>query len=134
MFINLGTILVFIKYSTMLFGQSEPGQNVVKVDNCKKASILVLGVLCFIGGIFGEELISFLFNVSANVDAAGYLEKTFFFLISGFAGFLIYHKYYLKNSKLLAKFGHIEMGFRSMCTLMGVFFAVLLIVTHLTVY
>ncbi|MCL2565563.1 MAG: proton-conducting membrane transporter [Defluviitaleaceae bacterium] len=132
MLINLGTILVFIKYSIMLFGQPKPGQGAVPIDNFKKASVLILGILCFAGGIFGEELIRFLFNVTASVDAAGYFEKTIFFILSGLAGFLIY-KYYLKTSKLLAKVRQVEIGFRSMCTLMGIFFAVLLIATHLIV-
>ena len=132
MLINLGTILVFIKFSAMFFG-GETGQGSIKVDVCKQAAIISLGVLCLAGGIFGEELIGFLFDVSASVDAAGYLEKTLFFLLSAGAGFFMY-KYYLSSSRLLVKVRQTDIGFRGMCVLMGVFFAVILMVTNAAVY
>ena len=127
-FINLGTIMSFIKYSSMLFGQpGESHQGPAKVDICKQIATLTLGTLCLVGGIFGEQFIRFLFDISVRVDAAGYLEKSLFFAGSFVAGFLIFI-FYIKKSKLLAKIREIEMGFREVCILMGVFFAVMILV------
>ena len=127
-FINLGTIMSFIKYSSMLFGRpDETQQDAVKVDVCKQIAVLTLSGLCFAGGIFGEGFIRFLFNTTVRVDAAGYLEKSILFAASAIAGFLIFI-FYIKKSKLLVKLRGVEIGFRGICALMGVFFAVMLLV------
>ena len=124
--INLGTIISFIKYSSMLFGRPLPQSNSIKPDGYRQAAALILGATCFAGGIFGEEFIKFLFDVNVGVDAAGYLQKTFLFAGSVIAGFLIF-KFYVKKSKLLARAKGFEIGFKGICILMGVFFAVILL-------
>ena len=129
-FINLGTIISFIKYSSMLFGRYEGEQGAVKIDRYQQAAILILSVFCLAGGIFGEQFIEFLFNISVSVDAAGYLQKVALFAISVTAGILIF-KYYVKTSTLLKRIRELELGFRGICVCLGAFFAVLLIVVRL---
>ncbi|MCL2058711.1 MAG: proton-conducting membrane transporter [Oscillospiraceae bacterium] len=167
LFINLGTIISFIKYSAILFrgggrvvggggaasgaadgGGAASGGGIAdgssakigavggassviatsedKVDMSKQVAILALGALCFVGGIFGEYIIEFLFNVKVSVDAAGYLQKVAFFAASGFAGFFIY-KYFVNKSPLLKRIRALDAGFRAICVCMGVFFALLLV-------
>ena len=132
-FINLGTIISFIKYSSMLFGryESEPGQTAVKINSSQQAAILILGFLCLAGGIFGEQFIKFLFNISVSVDAAGYFQKIVLFIVCVIAGYLIY-KYYIKNSSLFKRIRGIELGFRGICISIGIFFALILIFTRLS--
>ena len=135
MLINLGTIISFVKYSTVLFGRNTSNetlknQNNVKADIWQQSSILILSSLCLVGGILGEQLIEFLFGISVSVDAAGYLQKIIFFVISAAAGFLIY-RYYIKNSKLFKTIRRFEFGFREICFSLGFFFAVVLIVVRL---
>jgi len=135
MFINLGTIVSFIKFSSMLFGRYEPphgqeSQCNEKPDVLQQSSILILGGLCLAGGIFGEQLIEFLFNISISVDAAGYFQKVIFFVISVIAGFFLY-KYYINNSKLFKRIRGIELSFRATCVSMGLFFALMLIVVRI---
>jgi len=127
-FINLGTIIVFIKYSAMLSGRSESAQDTIKIDICKQAATLILGFLCLIGGIFGEQAIMFLFNVRLSVDAVGYVEKIVLFALSGIAGYLLL-KFYVNKSPLFKRIKEIDLSFRGICISMGVFFAVTLIVT-----
>ena len=110
----------------MLFGCPRPEINPKKPDACRQIATLILGILCFAGGLFGEQFIKFLFDVSVSVDAIGYLEKIFLFAISLAVGFLIY-KFFVKNSRLLVRLRGFEIGFRGMCALMGIFFAVILI-------
>ncbi|MCL2380232.1 MAG: hypothetical protein FWC64_01405 [Treponema sp.] len=125
-FMSLGTIISFVKYSTMLFGKRESGEEVVKISALKQISILIMGVLCFVTGIFGVQSIEFLFGVTVSIDIMGYLEKIIIFFVSLGAGYLIY-KYYVKKSALLKRLKHFELGFRGICAAMGVFFAVILI-------
>ena len=83
-------------------------------------------MLCFLGGIFGEDFIRLLFNMNVSVDTAGYLEKVGLFAGSGIAGYFIY-KYYVKTSVLLKRLYHAQISFRAMCVYIGVFFALILI-------
>jgi len=128
--INLGTITVFMKFSTMLFGRAKNVPEPGKIDKFKQLSILVLGVLCLAGGVFGEQFINFLFNVRVNVDAAGYLEKTGLFVISVVAGYFIF-KYFVDKHPFFKKIRGFDMSFRWMCASIGVFFAATLIVAKI---
>ena len=124
--INLGTTISFIKYSTMLFGRHERGQGDIKADICQQAAVLIMGVLCLAGGIFGEQAIKFLFNINVKVDAAGYLQKNVLFFISAAAGYLIF-RFYVKKSKLLKRIRAIDLGFRGICVCIGIFFALIML-------
>jgi len=128
--INLGTIIIFIKYAAMLFGRAGPGQAAVKIDKCKQAATLALGVVCFAGGIFGAQFVEFLFNVRVSVDVAGYFEKVALFVASGIAGYLLY-KHYIRSGRLFLWIREINFSFRWMCASMGAFFAVMLLVIRL---
>jgi len=123
--INLGTITIFMKYCTIFFGN--PLSEVhVKTDLWRHIPILILGVLCFTGGIFGAQAISLLFGFNVILDTRGYIEKSIIFLASLVAGFLIF-KYFVQNNALLDKVKEIDMGFRGMCLSMGLFLAVILV-------
>jgi len=130
LFINLGTIITFAKFSAMFFGEgSERGA--VKVAAGRQAAVLILGVLCLAGGIFGEKMIGFLFNTRVYVEAAGYLQKVLFFFLSVIAGYLIY-RYFVKNSGFFRRIRGLELSFRGICVSMGLFFAVLLFCVRLS--
>jgi multicomponent Na+:H+ antiporter subunit D len=152
-FINLGTIIVFVKFSMMLFGRFEhedeprtlvtgrrgetdvhhrdetakPRNYHEAVPINKQIAIVTLGVICFVGGIFGSEFITFLFNVRVSVDAAGYLEKIAMFAASVIAGIFIY-RYIVRDNKFLSRFRGIDFSFRGTCAAMGGFFGIVLIV------
>jgi multicomponent Na+:H+ antiporter subunit D len=133
-FINLGTIISFIKYSTILFGANKPAagesavqeQSAVKNNILQQSTVLVLGGFCLAGGILGEQFISFLFNIDVNVDTIGYLQKVGLYLLSAGAGILIY-KYFVSVSPFFKRIREIELGFRGACVSMGIFFAAVLI-------
>jgi len=133
-FMSLGTIISFIKYGSMLFGKSdaEPAAD-VKVPLEQQMAAFALGFMCFLTGVFGVQSVQFLFNTSVTVDRLGYLEKSGIFFASAIAGFFIY-KYYIKTSKLLKRLRSFEMGFRSACVCIGVFFAALLLTVGLVQY
>jgi len=130
--INLGTIIIFIKFSAMLFGPGQ-GSRPDSPSSCplKTATVLALGVLCFAGGVFGEQAIHFLFNTAVNIDAAGYIEKTILFTASAIAGYFIY-RFFVDKLPFFKKIREIDLSFRQICASIGAFFATTLIVAWLS--
>ena len=128
-FMSLGTIISFVKYSTMLTGRGEG--DVVKIDRHKQAAVFALGIICFIGGIFGGQFIYFLFGVPTQVDLLSwsYFQKVGIFAASLVAGFFIF-KYYVSKSKLMKKVKAIDLGFRSICVSITAVFAVILLAAY----
>jgi multicomponent Na+:H+ antiporter subunit D len=127
--INLGTVMSFIKYLSMMPGKpgKDPaGVSPMKIDKCKQAAVFILGTACLAGGIFGRQLIAFLFNETVSVDAVGYSEKTIIFILSGIVGFFVY-VLYIKRSRFLNWLRNVEFSFRFICGAMGAFFAGILI-------
>ena len=123
---SLGTIVSFIKYSSMLFGKAVINEEAAKVSRLQELAIAVMGTLCFVTGVFGTETIEFLFNISVSVNTGGYIEKIFIFFLSLGAGFVIY-SYYVRNSALLKRIKHFELGFRAMVFGIGLFFSAVLL-------
>ncbi|PKM53329.1 MAG: proton-conducting membrane transporter [Firmicutes bacterium HGW-Firmicutes-5] len=125
--INLGTIIVFIKYSQLLFGSS--GKNeAANFDILERAVVLTLSILCFLGGIFGSELIAVLFDIELTVDLQSYSMKMMIFVGSFFLGILIYRGLFKKTNRL-AFINSFELGFNEICLSITLFFA--FIVTYL---
>ncbi|MCL2568626.1 MAG: proton-conducting membrane transporter [Oscillospiraceae bacterium] len=130
-FMSLGTIIVFIKYATILFGSApKPSEKEYPILPEQQFSIFVLGLLCCVTGILGVQTIQFLFQTTVYVDFMGYLEKVLIFFISLGVGYLIY-KYFVKTSALLRRVRAFELGFREICASMGVFFAMILLAVGL---
>ena len=126
-FMSLGTIVSFVKYSTILFGEGE-GER-VRIDLHKQLSVFALGVMCLIGGLFSSWFVYFLFGVHTDIGIAGYLQKVGIFAVSLVAGFLIY-TYYVSRSKLMKKVKAIDLGFRSICVAVVAVFAVIMVAVY----
>jgi len=129
-FMSLGTIISFIKYSTMLSGKSPVEMEGVKIDLHKQIAVLILGFMCLVGGIFSGQFVYFLFNEQTNVSLAGYFEKAGIFAASLAAGYFIY-KYYVSKSKLFKKIKAFDLGFRNICVSVGGVFAIILLAVYL---
>ena len=129
-FMSLGTIISFVKYSTMLGGQPLKEIADVKIDMYKQIAVLVLGFMCLVGGIFSGQFVYFLFRVQTDVSLAGYFEKVGIFAASLVAGYFIY-KYYVSKSKLFKKIKVFDLSFRSICVSIGGVFAIILLAVYL---
>lgn len=128
--INLGTIIVFIKYGQLLFGSSGKKET-ADSDILEKAVVLTLSMLCFLGGIFGSELIAILFNVKLTVDRLSYSIKMLLFIGSIFLGILIYRGLFKKTNRL-AFITSFELGFNEICLSITLFFAFMVAYLKLT--
>ena len=124
--INLGTILVYLKYGSILFGKNTADQP-YKPDRAKQSTVFTLGAACLLFGVFGPWMTNFLFGFDVHVDIGGYIEKVVIFAVSlGVA--LIIVRYAAGINKRLERFGSsINFGFRGICASIGGFFGLLLI-------
>jgi len=95
--VNLGTIMICIKLGLMLFGKplpehtpSEAAVEHEELDGWKQLPILVLAGMCFAFGVFGEFIMSFLFNFEFGINWLGFGEKAGIFVITVSAAVLIF--------------------------------------------
>ncbi|MCL1936474.1 MAG: proton-conducting membrane transporter [Defluviitaleaceae bacterium] len=124
--VNLGTIIICIKFSAIFFGK-KPNIRKKPLDIMSHGVILLLGVMCFLMGILGIQTINFLFGYSVYVNIAGYTEKAIIFFVSLMAGYVIYKAFLTKEGPAMKWIRTSEMGFRGMCFSMVAFFAFILI-------
>lgn len=117
--INLGTILSFVKYSTMFFGHSTQR---FKIRWNQKLVILTLGSICLLGGVFGSQLISILFDVHVTISAESYIEKFFVYSLSLGLGIGFYYFFYHKI-KLFKKMREIELSFNQIILSIFIFYS-----------
>jgi multicomponent Na+:H+ antiporter subunit D len=122
--INLGTIMSFVKYATMLFGKN-PKEGHAKVDFFALIASFAMGVASLFTGIFGETLTEFLFNFEVHVDAAEYNQKTMVYILMIIAGIGFYNGI-VKHGGLLTRIGHLELTFNGIITSMAGYFIVLI--------
>lgn len=114
--INLGTVLSFVKYSTMFFGKSQKeGQSTT--DYFAVGASLLMGLTSLITGIFGVQLTEFFFNFQVVVDTGEYIEKGIVYFIMLAIGILTYHRF-IKHGGLIARIGHLELTFNGIITSM----------------
>lgn len=118
--INIGTVIYFTKFSNMFWGQ--PPKLSAAISHVQTATVMALGFMCLIGGIFAKEFISILFNQYLWVDPISYMEKTGVFIFSLIAGSLIYYKV-IERYKLLNKVRSFELSFNDICLVIFLFFS-----------
>lgn len=127
--INLGTIMSFVKYSTMLFGKN-PKKGQAKVDIFALTASFLMGIASLITGIFGEILTEFFFNFEIHVDQTEYNQKTIVYILMIISGIAFYNGI-IKHGGLLTRIGHVELTFNGIITSMVGYLIVLLTFLHL---
>ncbi len=121
--INVGTILIFIKYSTMFLGDSKKGH---KVEWNQLLVISLLGATCFLGGVFGSSFMRFLFDFNVNVSISSYVEKIAIYLFTLATGFIFY-KYVYQRTRIFTRIQEIELTFNEIIMTIVAFFTGFLI-------
>lgn len=131
MLINLGTILSFIKYSQMLFGQAEkkePTHSRIR----ENIVVLTLSILCFAGGILGNVFIELLFNIDISVNLLSYGIKALLFIGSLLLGMIIYYLLIRKKNYFAIIHG-LDLGFNEACLSITLFFALMVFYLKITI-
>ena len=125
--INLGTIMIFVKYASMFFGNAHDGFISKRTDWWQQSPIFVLGLLCLVLGVLGDRAILLFLGVDISIDFIGYLQKIVIFAGSLVFGYVVFRRW-LQQSVWLSRVGRLELGFRGMCGAIGVFFAIVVLV------
>ena len=85
--INVGTIISFIKFSGMFFGNTGTK---AKIFAGRTFACLILGSMCLLFGVFGGSVVELLFGYDIMIDSTGYLKKSAVFLLSAGVSWLVY--------------------------------------------
>ena len=119
--INLGTIVSFIKFSGIFFGNTGKRAH---VSLNRRISCSVLGLICLVFGIFGTPIIRFLFGIDVHIDTSEYLIKSGIYLLSVGVAWLIY-RYLVKDRAIWKRVRAFDLGFNAIAMTVVLFFAVL---------
>lgn len=129
-FINLGTIVLFVKYATMLLPRK--GMKRGKVTVNQTAVVISIGLLCIVSGIWGEQWVNELFVQNQHIVLTSYLNKIPTYGVSLIAGIVIY-RYGIKENPIIKRIGGIDLGFNGICISIFSFLSILLLATNIWV-
>ncbi|MCL2605133.1 MAG: hypothetical protein FWD90_11700 [Defluviitaleaceae bacterium] len=124
--LGLGTIISFVKFSSVFFGRSDLAGDAFKADKCKMIPVVLMGALCFAGGVFGTRFIYFLFRFPAAVDFWAYVQDAGIVIASMAGGYFIY-KYLISGRAILNRIEKINFSFKQICASIGIFLAIMLV-------
>jgi multicomponent Na+:H+ antiporter subunit D len=127
--LSLGTVVSFIKFSSILFGRApdgDAGGNTADIERCRTIPPVVMGVMCLAGGIFGTRLIYFLFRFTAVIEIRAYAQDMALFAAVTGGAFLLY-RYVIHKNEALKQLEKINFGFKHVCASIGVFLAIMLV-------
>ena len=120
-FINFGTILIFIKMSTIFLGKSEEKAS---IPPSRTIVIAVLGAGCLILGIFGAPIIEMFFGFRVEISTAEYFQKSLIFAASAVLAWLTY-RYLVKGRGFWKRIKTLDLGFNAIAMSVVLFFVVI---------
>lgn len=129
--VNLGTVMSFVKYSTMLFGTPKFNHK-IEVKRSIEWSSLFLGLASLLTGVFAIPISQFLLNYEFTVNLAEYNQKTLVFIFMVIAGIAFYNGT-IKHGSILDRIGHIELTFNGIITAMVAYMLVIVFFTSMMI-
>ncbi|MCL2372891.1 MAG: hypothetical protein FWC78_05770 [Defluviitaleaceae bacterium] len=117
--INLGTMLVFVRFSAMFFGR--PNAVISESDSARQISTFVMGAACLVIGVGGVWIMRFLFGLDVEFTAAEVAEKCAIFLGSLVIALLVY-RLVLAKHEIFIRLRGFDLSFKMLCASIGVFF------------
>jgi multicomponent Na+:H+ antiporter subunit D len=122
--INLGTILSFVKYSAMLFGSSDKK---FKVAPNQLIALAVLSISCIVMGVFGTQIVSYLFEINLKISFLDYLYKILIYIMNIGIGYVFYI-YVYERIPLFTLIRNTDVSFNNIVFFITLFFATLLVI------
>ncbi len=123
--LNGGTILAFVRFSHILFGKNQR----VRQEKCKSIALIFLSLGCVLGGIFGTQIMNYIFATSFEINLIGYIEKSVIFLLTTGIAVAIYRKFIVKKGRIFA-LNNRSINFLEMVLCIVIFFLSLSITTN----
>ncbi|EXJ22507.1 Na(+) H(+) antiporter subunit D [Alkalibacterium sp. AK22] len=121
--INLGTIMYFLKFSTILFGKDNrpEDERPPKEDLLSELLVFIMGGLILLTGVYGPVSMDILFGYQVEVFSTEYFEKGFVYALMIIAAIGLYNGVINKGG-LLDRISHVELTFNAVITSMTGFF------------
>ncbi|MBH1939350.1 proton-conducting membrane transporter [Mobilitalea sibirica] len=127
MLVNLGTVITFVKYTAMLTGFKKVKQaKKENTDILQNSVVIIMGGLCFIGGLFSEFIVEYLFGTELMIDTVSYALKSMAFILTLIIGIVIF-KFWLKKSSIPSKLNRFELSFNGICLVITLFFVFMVV-------
>jgi len=122
---SFATILVFVKFSQMFFGQPASMTHVLYKTNIYKRAVLsILVIACLLSGLHLERFVNYLFLTDYAINWANFLVKNgIYFVLVVMAGLVL--KNVLVRTKFLYENYKHTLSFSRMCLMIVLFFGVL---------
>jgi len=130
--INFGTILSFVKYSTILFGSPPRHLQKPRKDPFITVISLAFGAAIFSGGIFGSQAVSLVFGPQYSAAGAMGIEKISIFAATLALGVLVYRYGVLRIEGVLSGVRNFKYNFNQITVLISLFFVLLLGYSYIT--
>ncbi len=127
--VNFGTILLFIDYSRMFFGKISEKKTTMSI--IRQLTVLVMGIICFLGGIQGFVINRLFFDIGLEIDYMSYTTKMLVYIASIVIGFIV-HNFVIKKSLFITRGYSLELSFNNVCLTIFLFFMATLIVVGFT--
>lgn len=121
--INIGTMLTYVKYASILFGKSDAK---TQTDGTKTGVILFLGAICLLGGIFGTQVVRFLFDVELSIQISDYLSKGLIYVVM-VIGCIIFYRVVISKFKVFHRFVKYSLTLHQSAVALLAFFTSLII-------
>ncbi|MCL1882812.1 MAG: proton-conducting membrane transporter, partial [Defluviitaleaceae bacterium] len=122
--LGFGTILYYSRFIKIFFGKGDIAAE--KLEKVWVVPVCFLGIICFVGGIFGTVLINFLFREQVSINVLGYLQKSAYFAVSAIVGFIV-HRYFIKSGVIFERLRGMSFNFKTICASLLVFFVCMLL-------
>lgn len=119
--INLGTTFSFIKFISILFGPSSLKQSKMPIPYNKYFVFYTMSLLCIIGGVFGSQIMNFMYKIDFSIDLYSYIEKVIIYFLMVFMGYIFYNYVYNKIY-IFKKIRNTEYDFRYLVSIILIFF------------
>ncbi len=130
--INFGTILSFIKYSTILFGKPSITKQPAR-DPFVAGISLLFGIIILLGGVFGSQAVALVYGPEYASGGALGFQKIFTFLITLAVGVLAYRFVVQRMGGVLAGVRVFKFSFNQVTVFITLFFVLLLGYSYITV-
>ncbi len=130
--INFGTLLSFVKYSTILFGKPTT-ETPPDRDPFVAGVSLTFGFACLAGGIFGAAAVSLLYGQDISVTGAYSVEKISAFVIMLILGIVAYKGIVTRIGDFLESVRSYRFNFNQVTMFLTTFFLAIMSYAYITI-
>lgn len=123
--INFGTILSYVKFSTMLFGKRIKPTYILP-ENFSLIAVVSMGIVTLLTGLFGANFSDYFIGFSLEIDTLEYFKKGLIYILMLLGSIAIY-KGVLKRNQFLLRIGKSELTFNGIVTVMSGYFIMILL-------